>query len=345
MRTARVSNARFDLCHIKLLSFKGFLGQPVGPNLNLRTLRYFVAVVDAGSLTAAALAIPIAQPALTRQMRDLEAEMGVQLLQRLPRGVRLTQAGVTFYESAQRMLAEAARLSQKLARSQQSTQATVVLGASPTLARVLLPGLFETCMNTLDGIVLRTREAFTPQLLDWLERGVIDMAIVTNPDTGRPLLLQPLLAEPFALVSHASMRIGPVVLVHQLARIPLLMTSLHRGIVERQLAQLGKQLNVQAEIDSVDSIRELVSRGRWATIMPVSVFKESQPLAQIVMSEISGVQLNRQLVLATRLEARSPAALSLVHELVDAEFSRLARQGVFSFGVSPAPAENPARPG
>ncbi len=259
--------------------------------------------------------------------------MGVQLLQRLPRGVRLTQAGVTFYESAQRMLAEAARLSQKLARSQQSTQATVVLGASPTLARVLLPGLFETCMNTLDGIVLRTREAFTPQLLDWLERGVIDMAIVTNPDTGRPLLLQPLLAEPFALVSHASMRIGPVVLVNQLARIPLLMTSLHRGIVERQLAQLGKQLNVQAEIDSVDSIRELVSRGRWATIMPVSVFKESQPPAQIVMSEISGVQLNRQLVLATRLEARSPAALSLVHELVDAEFSRLARHGVFSFGA------------
>jgi len=157
--------------------------------------------------------------------------MGVQLLQRLPRGVRLTQAGVTFYESAQRMLAEAARLSQKL------------------------------------------------------------------------------------------------------ARIPLLMTSLHRGIVERQLAQLGKQLNVQAEIDSVDSIRELVSRGRWATIMPVSVFKESQPPAQIVMSEISGVQLNRQLVLATRLEARSPAALSLVHELVDAEFSRLARHGVFSFGA------------
>ena len=301
--------------------------------MNMRTLRYFVAVADAGSLTAAAAAIPIAQPALTRQMRELEAELGVQLLQRLPRGVRLTQAGVTCYESAQRMLAEAARLAQKLARSQESTQATVVLGVSPTLARLLLPGLFETCMNLQNSVVLRSREAFTPQLLDWLERGVIDMAILTNPDSGRALSMQPLLAEPFALVSHASMRIGPVVVLHQLARIPLLMTSLHRGIVERQLASLGKQLNVQAEIDSVDSIREMVSRGRWATIMPVSVFKEAQPPAQIVMSEISGVQLNRQLVLATRLEARSPAALSLVHELVDAEFSRLARQGVFSFGA------------
>ena len=303
--------------------------------MHLRSLRYFVAVVDAGSLTAAALAIPIAQPALTRQMRDLEAEMGVPLLQRLPRGVRLTQAGVTFYESAQRILAEAARLTQQLARSAHAAPATVVLGVPPTLANLLLPGLFESCLNTLQEVVLRSREAFTPALLEWLERGVIDMAIVTNPDPGRPLLLQPLLAEPFALVSHASMRIGPVVQAQQLTRIPLLMTSLHRSIVERQLASLGKPLTVQAEIDSVDSIRELVSRGRWATIMPVSVFKDSRPLAQIVMSEVSGVQLHRQLVLATRPDAAAAApraALPLVQDLLHAEFTRLARRGVFSFG-------------
>ena len=301
--------------------------------VNLRTLRHFVAIVEAGSLTAAASAIPIAQPALTRQMRELESEMGVELLLRLPRGVRMTQAGVTFYESAQRMLAESARLKQKLARSQGSTQGTVALGVSPTLARLLMPGVFESCVDTLEGVVLRTREAFTPALLDWLERGVIDLAIVTNPDPGRPLIYQPLLAEPFALVSHVSMRIGPIVQAQQLTRIPLLMTSLHRGVVERQLASLGRDIRVESEIDSVDSIRELVSRGRWATIMPVSVFKESEPPAGIRLSEITGVQLNRQLALATRLETRSSVALSLVQELVTAEFAGLARRGVFSFGA------------
>jgi LysR family nitrogen assimilation transcriptional regulator len=171
------------------------------------------------------------------------------------------------------------------------------------LARVLLPGLLENCFNTLENIELRTREAFTPALMDWLEKGVIDMAIVTNPGTGRALSLQPLLGEPFALVSHKAMRVGPVVSVSQLTRIPLLMTSLHRGIVERQMLALGKQLNVQAEIDSVDSIRELLLRGRWATIMPVSVFKDISMYPEITMSEISGVQLNRMLVLATRLVA------------------------------------------
>ncbi len=265
-------------------------------------------------------------------MRELEAEMGHQLLQRLPRGVRLTQPGASVYESAQRILSEAARLKQRLARSQGVAEATVVLGVSPTLAQLLLPELFETCLNTLQGVALRSREAFTPTLLEWLERGVIDMAIVTNPGTGRALSLQPLLAEPFALVSHASMRIGAVVQAQQLARIPLLMTSLHRGIVEQQLASRGTALQVHTEIDSVDSIRELVARGRWATIMPVSVFKDSQARAQLVMSEISGVQLHRQLVLATRPERSPNPALARVHELVEAEFARLSRRGVFSFG-------------
>lgn len=299
--------------------------------MNLRALRYFVAIADAGSLTAAAAAISIAQPALTRQLRELEADLGVQLLQRTPRGVLLTQAGVTLYESAQRMLAEAARVRQELARRQDTTMTTVVLGASPTLARVLLPNLFESCQRSLAGVQLRAREAFTPALLDWLERGMVDMAIVTNPEAGRALTLHPLLGEPFALVSHVSLRLGPVVSVSQLARIPLLMTSLHRSIVERQLLPLRAHLNIQAEIDSVDSIRELVLKGQWATIMPVSVFKEPRAAETVAMSEISGVQLNRLLVLAMRIERQNSSALHVVREMIESEFTRLTRRGVFSF--------------
>ncbi|MET4579284.1 LysR family transcriptional regulator [Ottowia thiooxydans] len=304
--------------------------------MNLKTLRYFVAVADSGSLTAAAAAIPIAQPALTRQMRELESETGVQLLQRLPRGVRLTQAGVTLYESAQRILSEAARLDRRLAQSQQRDLVPVVVGASPTLARLLLPGLFEKSMTAISNLELRAREAFTPELIDWLDRGMIDLAVLTNPEPGHPLSFQPLLGEPFALVSHAKMGIGPVVSASQLTRIPLLMTSLHRGLVDRQLASLGRSLKVQAEIDSVDSIRAMVLRGRWATIMPVSVFREHLHQEPVVMSEVSGVQLNRLLVLATRIDPRPNPSLSVVHDFVIAEFARMERQGIFSFGSAHA---------
>ena len=301
--------------------------------MNLRTLRYFVAVADSGSLTAAAHAIPIAQPALTRQMRDLEAELGVQLLQRLPRGIRLTPAGVTLYESAQRMLAEASRLGRRLTHAQQKDRTPVVMGVSPTLARLVLPRLFESCMDSLEGLELRAREAFTPALLDWLDRGMIDLAVLTNPEPRRALSFQPLLGEPFAMISHAHMRLGTVVTVSQLERMPLLMTSLHRGLVERQLASLGKSLQVRAEIDSVDSIVELVRKGRGATIMPVSVFHVNAPDDTLVMSEVSGIQLNRLLVLAERIDPRPSASLSLMHDLVVAEFSRLERLGMFRFAT------------
>jgi LysR family nitrogen assimilation transcriptional regulator len=302
--------------------------------MHLRTLRYFAAVAEAGSLTAAAAAIPIAQPALTRQMRDLETELGVTLLERMPRGVRLTPSGLMVYESAQRMLSEATRMRQRLAHKQPFNKKPVVIGASPTLARLLLPSLFENCTKLMEGITLRTREAFTPALLEFLERGTIDMAVVTNPRAGRGISLHPLLAEPIALISHARMKIRPVVTLGQLDRIPLLMTSLHRELVEQQLLSLGKTLNVHAEIDSVDSIRELVLGGRWATIMPVSVFKDTSAGGlPIQMSEISGVQLHRQLVLATRLDPRSNPTLSLMQELIESEFVRLADRGTFSFGT------------
>ncbi len=306
--------------------------------MNLRTLRYFVAIADAGSLSAAAAAIPIAQPALTRQLRDLEADLGVQLLMRLPRGVRLTQAGVTLYEAAQRILKEADRVRQQLARKLDEGRATVVLGVPPTLSRIMLPGLFEQSLANLPEIELKTREAFTPTLLDWLERGLIDMAVVTNPESNRPVNLMPLLGEPFALVSHARMKMRTTVSLSQLERIPLLMTSLHHGLVEQQLRPMGKKLEVRALIDSVDSIREMVIRGKWATIMPVSVFKEAGADPDIVMSEITGVQLNRLLVLAWRREPQNNQAMGMIKDMVEQQFGRLISTGTFSLGTAPAQA-------
>lgn len=298
--------------------------------MNLRTLRYFVAIADAGSFTAAAVAVSIAQPALTRQMRDLEAELGVSLFQRGARGVRLTQDGATLYESAGRMLAEAARVRLLLGGDGADQDTKVVLGVTPTLTRVLLPGVFERCHRHLAGVRLVVREAFTPQLLEGLERGLIDMAVVTNPAPNRQLALQPLLVEPFALIAPATFGLQPVVSLAEMGKIPMLMTGLHRGIVERALAPLGTLLRVEAEIDSVDAIRELVLQGRWATVMPVSVFKDAPP-GRVSLSAISGAQLNRMLVLATRVERARSSALGVVNDVLRAEAEKLAGQGVFGF--------------
>ncbi len=301
--------------------------------MNLKALRYFVAISDAGSLSAASQVISVAQPALSRQLRELEKDLGVQLLLRSSRGVHLTPAGATLYESAQRILNEASRVRQQLTGRSAQMDTTISLGAAPTLARVLLPGLFARCQKSIASIRLRIREAYTPVLLHQVERGLIDMAVVTGSEAEQPLSIHPLLGEPFALVAHVSRKMRPVISIGHLSRIPILITSLHRRIIERQLAPLGGHLNVHAEIDSVDSIRELVLHGRWATLMPISVFKETRAAHPITLSEISGVQLNRLLVLATRLNSNYNPAIAAVSDMIQAEFARLSRQGTFSFSL------------
>ncbi|MBU1359495.1 MAG: LysR family transcriptional regulator [Gammaproteobacteria bacterium] len=302
--------------------------------MDLRALRYFVAIAEAGSFTAAAERVCVAQSALSRHIRVLEDDLGVALIRRLPRGVRLTPAGVALYDSATKILDEASRIRGHLSDGGPHAEAMVTLGTSPTLGRVLVPGLYERCQRSPTGIKLSVREAFTPVLLDWLHRGLIDVAVVTSPETDKPFALQPLVGEPFALVSPLAQKRGAVITPEQLSAVPVLISKLHRGIVERQLAALGATLQVQAEIDSIDSIRELVLRGSGATLMPVSVFaSDARALRSVTFSEVSGIPLSRILMLATRTELRPAAGIAVMKELVQAEFAELARRGVFSLGA------------
>ncbi|ARP89851.1 hypothetical protein CAL14_05725 [Bordetella genomosp. 9] len=303
--------------------------------MNLKALRYFVAIADSGSFTAAAALVRIAQPALSRHMRELEAELGVPLLRRSARGAMLTQEGVTLYESARRILAEAEQVRAQLTARAELGQATITVGASPTLGQVLLPGLFERCDSGLGGFRILLREAFTPILSDWLERGMVDAAFLTNADSSRDFDLHHLCTEPFALITAAPRRIAPIVAVSDLPGIPLLMTRFHRSIVERQLDVVGGRLNVHAEVDSVASICELVMRGRWTTLMPVSVFSRQREARAVAVSEVAGVQLNRLLMLGTRRDGKSNAGIALFTELVRAECEDLLAKGVFSFSDGP----------
>ncbi|WP_427183709.1 LysR family transcriptional regulator [Bordetella bronchialis] len=303
--------------------------------MNLKALRYFVAIADAGSFTAAAAQVRIAQPALSRHVRELESELGVTLLRRSARGAILTQEGAALCEAARRILAEAEQVKTQLTAQAQLGQSTITVGASPTLGRVLLPGLFERCDSALGGFRITLRESFTPTLSDWLERGLIDVAFLTNPNGSRDFALHHLYSEPFALVTAMPRRIPATIPVSALPDLPLLVTRFHRSVVERQLGVVGGRLNIHSEIDSVESIRELVMQGRWATLMPVSVFSRQREARAVALSEITGVQLNRLLTLAVRRDAGANPGIARFTEIVKAECAELVAKGVFSFSEGP----------
>ena len=136
--------------------------------MELRSLQYFVRIADEGSITRAAAKLGVAQPALTRHVKQLEVELGTQLLTRLPRGVRLTTPGRDFLEHARKIIVEIGRARDQVHRAGRTPRGKVAVGTSPTLAPLLLPPCIARARQECPTIALKVMEGFSPQLLDAL---------------------------------------------------------------------------------------------------------------------------------------------------------------------------------
>jgi LysR family nitrogen assimilation transcriptional regulator len=300
--------------------------------MELRGIQYFVQIADEGSVTRAAEKLGVAQPALTRQLKRLEAELGAQLLMRLPRGVRLTTAGREFLEHARQVVLEVARARSLVQGGARLARGRVAMGTSPTLAPLLLPGVVARARQQCPHVALRVMEGFSPQLIDALLTGRLDIAVATNPPRSPALVLTPLVSEPLVVVVPPGGRgTRNAFSLAELAKTPLIVTRGLRAIVEQQLAGLGAGLRVEAEVDSIEAIRRLLLSGVGASVMPVSAVHAEVAARRLGACAVEDANLHRILVLARpAAEARS-AAINEVERIVRAEMAGLAQAGLFSF--------------
>ena len=129
--------------------------------MELRQLRYFVAIVDHGSLSRAALVLHVAQPALTQQLRQLEEELGVQLLHRSAQGVLSTDAGKVFYEHAQAILKQVADAQAAVVQSAERPSGSVTLGLPHSISGALALPLLTAIRQRYPEITLQLTEEIT----------------------------------------------------------------------------------------------------------------------------------------------------------------------------------------
>ena len=297
--------------------------------MELRSLRYFVQIADEGSITRTAHKLGVAQPALTRHVKQLEAELGAPLLTRLPRGVRLTAAGRDFLEHARGVVQAVARAREQVHAAAKTPRGRVVIGTSPTLAPLLLPGCIARARRQLPSVTLKVMEGFSPQLLDALLTGRLDLAVMTNPPRAPALALTPLISEPLMVIAPPGTRgARPAFSLAELARTPLILTVGIRAVVEQQLAEFGITLRVEAEVDSVEAIRRLLATGVGTTIMPVSAFHAELAARRLAAYPVEVANLHRILVLA-RPAADARAAVDEVERIVRAEMAVLLKAGLF----------------
>ena len=307
--------------------------------MDLRGIKYFVQIAELGSITRAAAHLGIAQPALSRHIHGIEEELGIQLLVRLPRGVRLTGAGRQFLDHCRRIMRELDRARDELRSSSEVPSGKVILGLSPTIGPLLLPGVIERVRRQCPQITLKVVGGFSTQLYDALLTGRVDVAVLTNAPPSRALKMTPLMSEPIVVLTPPQSRgTRRFYTLPELSKTPIITSEAIRHIVEEQISRYGWRLNVEAEIDAIEGIRRLLLRGVGTSVMPVSTFHDDIRAGKISAFQIADANVHRILALAQQAERRLPAAVEEISQIVVSEMNALFDDGMFSMpAVTPAP--------
>lgn len=237
--------------------------------MDLKQLEYFVHVAELGSFTRASLALDIAQPALSRQVRLLEVEFGQNLLLRNGRGVTSTDAGKLLLEYGRGILHQVERLREELGRARGALVGQVALGLPPSLLKSLTAPIFREFKSRLPAASLSIREGLSAGMHESLISGRLDVALLYNAASSPDVDLQPLLDEELFLVSpihgasHAA-SLPDAVAIGDLPAFPLIVPSRPNAIrmlVESELAKLGLRPAIAFEVDGVGAILDLVAEG------------------------------------------------------------------------------------
>jgi LysR family transcriptional activator of glutamate synthase operon len=284
--------------------------------MELRQLRYLVAVADEQHFTRAAAREHVAQPALSQQIRRLEAELGVTLVQRTTRRVAMTEAGDLLVARARRAIAELEAATAELQSLAGVQAGRLSVGALHTMGPVDLSLLLATFHRRYPGIELTVREQSSEELAGMLRDDEIDLAFlsVTERIQSHGLTLHPLVREELVAVLPPDHRLAGrrQVQLAELAQDAFI--SFREGARLRELlvtaaADAGFTPRIALESNESRRIRSLVSRGLGVAILPRSDGEERGSI--VAVSALAGPELQRDVTLAARAQRRlSPAALA-----------------------------------
>ncbi len=289
--------------------------------MDFRQLRTFVNVAQLGSISLAAERLNVAQSALTRQIQALEAELRVLLLRRHGRGVSPTPEGQLLLERAAAILREVEATRQALKADPDVLTGEVAFGMPPSVADALTAPLMEAFMTAYPKVKLRAVTGASGYVLDWLQRGLIDVGVIYDVKPTPMIETSPLMSEQLYLVQMgpgtAADRDG--VTLAEAARHPLVLPSARHGL--RQLldgaaASVGLNLETVAEADTLHVLIDLARRGVAVTILPhVSIVREVEAGA-LAARPIVAPEIKRHMALARVIDRPvSPAARAFLNSI------------------------------
>ena len=271
--------------------------------MNLRRLKYFVKIVDIGSLTQAADVLHIAQPALSQQLATLEGEVRQQLLVRTKRGVTPTEAGKVLYRHAQLILRQCDQAMVDMNAAARGVSGAVSVGLAPgTAAASLSLPLLRTVRARHPGVLLYLNETYGTTLSELVMNGRMDLAVLYGGKTAvHGLTFLPLLKEPLYLVGPRSQPAPPdEVPLKMLGEIDLYLARPYntvRKMVDEAFMAAALVPRVVAEVESASTLTALIADGLGATILPASMAREVVALCDAWLCRIIEPEIEAPLAL------------------------------------------------
>jgi len=250
----------------------------------LRQLRTFIATVEIGSLTRAARALHLTQPAVSQQLRELERILGVRVLERTASGLAPTAAGAAILSAARRTQAAAAEVAETAHACRSGAVGRVRVGTGATACIYLLPPILAATRRQMPGLEIIVETGNTPDILHRVEQGSLDAGLVTLPRMlGRGLARIRLRRDELLALLPATMAVDGAVTPDQLAAQPLILYESGgdtRGIIDGWFRNAGLTPRPIMELGSVEAIKVLVSSGLGASVLPRLALDQEVPGTQ-----------------------------------------------------------------
>lgn len=243
--------------------------------MELRQLRYFVAIVDHGSLSRAALVLHVAQPALTQQLRQLEDELGVQLLHRSAQGVLSTDAGKVFYQHALAILKQVADAQAAVVQSAERPSGSVTLGLPHSISGALALPLLSAIRERYPEITLQLTEELTGNLAEQLRAGRVNLAVLLDDGQLGGFATTPLVEEELRYICRADAPLAQraSVTLREALDTTLILPGAQQGVrprIENTARAAGLQVRDVIEINSIAILKSAILAGMGATLLPVA---------------------------------------------------------------------------
>lgn len=300
--------------------------------MELRQLRYFLRVADFKSFSRAALAVRIAQPALSRHIRKLEEEMGVALFYRDGRGAILTEQGQRYYERVADILRQLDEAGAELLGDDDSPTGEVALGVPTELGPRFILQIVQSFRSRYPSARIRVAESGSAQIAEWLQSSRLDAGFIYDPQDYQTLPIKSVVEETLYLIGPKGDRITAPESVpfRHIVQLPLILPELGGNLRERiacAAARLGQTAHCETDIDSLPAIKQAVTDGAGYSILPYAVVGEEVRRGLLSAARVVEPDLVRPLGFAIRPNGALSLVTNKLVALVQHELSKLLDNG------------------